>query len=280
MRAPPAHDPAAAIPVQPQEWRLRLLGRFGLTSAGAHSLGNAGQRLLALLAVHAGALPRWQTAQLLYPDAADAHASSNLRAVLWRLQRGCPTVVQPAAAEIRLAADVTVDYWAAARTARRLIAGPAAFGADELTPVLQLSLLHDLLPGWPDPWLVPERERFHQLRLHALEALCARLTSCGRHGAAVDVGLAVVGADPLRESAQRALIDAYLAEGNPSEAIRQYNAFRSLLRSELGLQPTSALRNRLAASIGQGDSAHRDRKSAHRPGGQARSSTGASPRSS
>ena len=41
-----------------------------------------------------------------------------------------------------------------------------------------------------------ERERFHQLRLHALEALCDRLTTAGRYGEAIDAGLAAVTAEP------------------------------------------------------------------------------------
>jgi DNA-binding SARP family transcriptional activator len=61
-------------------------------------------------------------------------------------------------------------------------------------------------------WLTLERERQRQICLHALE--------------------------PLRESAHRALIKAFLAEGNPGEAIRQYNLFRDILRRELQLDPS------------------------------------------
>ena len=51
-------------------------------------------------------------------------------------------------------------------------------------------------------------------------------------------GLAAVAGEPLRESAHRALITAYLAEGNRSEALRQYRFFRHLLADELGLEPS------------------------------------------
>jgi DNA-binding SARP family transcriptional activator len=87
-----------------------------------------------------------------------------------------------------------------------------------------------------------ERERFHQLRLHALEALCDRLTTAGRYGEAIDAGLAAVTAEPLRESAHRVLIKAHLAEGNQGEADRQYQLCRRLLRDELGVDPSNALR--------------------------------------
>src|SRR5262249_11414001 len=104
-------------------------------------------------------------------------------------------------------------------------------------------------PGWSDGWLVPERERFHQLRLHAMESLCERLAAFGWFGAAVDVGLAVVAVGPLPESAQRALIDAHLPEGNACEGIREVAAFSSLLYGELGMHPSDELRTRVATAV-------------------------------
>jgi DNA-binding SARP family transcriptional activator len=226
---------------------LRLLGYFDLTGPQVSALGSAEQRLLALTAVHSGALARGRAAQLLYPQATDARAASSLRAVLCRLQRCCPAVLDVTPATIRLAAGVRVDYRTAMPVASRLLGPARAFDADELTEALQADLRHDLLPDWPETWLVADRERFHQLRLHALEALCAMLTRASWHGAAVDVGLAVVSADPLRESARHVLMTAYLAEGNTCEAMRQFDTFSAVLHDELGLKPTAALRHLIAA---------------------------------
>jgi DNA-binding SARP family transcriptional activator len=53
--------------------------------------------------------------------------------------------------------------------------------------------------------------------------------------------VAAVAAEPLRESAHSALIRLHLAEGNRSEALRQYCRYRRLLRAELGVEPTAAL---------------------------------------
>ena len=60
--------------------------------------------------------------------------------------------------------------------------------------------------------------------------------------------MAAVLAEPLRESAQRALVSAYLAEGNCWEALRQYEAYKRLLHRELRLAP-SALMLALIASL-------------------------------
>ena len=98
-----------------------------------------------------------------------------------------------------------------------------------------------------EPVSPPERlcatswEGWRQLRLHALEALAARLTAAGRWGEAAGAAGAAVRAEPLRESAHAALIQVHLAEGNQSEAVREFARYRALLRAELGLDPTPRL---------------------------------------
>jgi DNA-binding SARP family transcriptional activator len=43
------------------------------------------------------------------------------------------------------------------------------------------------------------------------------------------------------------LIAAYLAEGNPGEAIRQYRLFRRLLDDQLGLEPSHLMTDLMQA---------------------------------
>ena len=119
---------------------------------------------------------------------------------------------------------------------------------DLLTAATRACLSVDLLPSWyDDDWVVLEREQFHQLWLHALEAMCERLIVARRYGEAVDAALAVVCTEPLRESAQQALIRAYLAAGNRFDACRQYGGYRRILDDEVGLEPPRALHDLLPA---------------------------------
>jgi DNA-binding SARP family transcriptional activator len=97
-----------------------------------------------------------------------------------------------------------------------------------------------------------ERERFRQLRLHALESLCESLAAAGEYGAAVDAGMACIAAEPLRESAHRALIGVHIAAGNRNEALREYRLYCALMRNELGLRP-SARMERVARSLATGE---------------------------
>jgi DNA-binding SARP family transcriptional activator len=97
----------------------------------------------------------------------------------------------------------------------------------------------ELLPGWADEWVVLERERLRQVRLHALEMLAERLAGARRFDEAVEAAFAVLKVDPLRESTQRVLIETYLAEGNRAQAIWRYHAYRNLLKSRLKLEPAA-----------------------------------------
>jgi DNA-binding SARP family transcriptional activator len=57
-------------------------------------------------------------------------------------------------------------------------------------------------------------------------------------------------AEPLRESAHRALIRVHLADGNAGEAIRQYRLCRRLLHERLGIEPTDRTKELIGAVDG------------------------------
>src|SRR5205823_13384176 len=99
----------------------------------------------------------------------------------------------------------------------------------------------DILPGWTAAWIAVERERFRQLRLHALEERSLRLSAAGRHQEAVTLAEMAVRAAPSRESARRVLIEAHLAQGNIAAAVAEYDAYEELLRSSVGGPASSGL---------------------------------------
>jgi DNA-binding SARP family transcriptional activator len=217
---------------------LRLLGGFDLVCAGTTvALPMSAQRLLAFIALHDRALQRSFVAGSLWLDSPEERAYGNLRTALWRLHRGGLTLVQSRGQQLSLSPEVDVDLRCAEAVAHNALHGgrPTAVADD-------VSLLcEDLLPDWYDDWVVLERERHRQLRLRALERLCGRLTEEGDLDAALDVGLAAVAGEPLRESGHRAVIRVHLAAGNASEAIREYRLCRRLLREQLGIEPSAQM---------------------------------------
>lgn len=235
----PTTEPGAVGTVQ-----LALVEGFELTNNGHEVLlPVAAQRLLAFLALHDRPLLRLHVATVLWPDTSERRSSANLRSTLWRLQRpGCP-VVQATAKHLRLAPGVLVDIRELTRLANELVAGSIDMGAVDYAKLYRRG---ELLGDWYEDWLMIERERFRQLRVHALEQLCARLIAVGRFGEAVQAGLAAVEAEPLRESARRVLIRTHLAEGNGAEALTQYHVYKELLRRELGLKPSPEIEELVA----------------------------------
>lgn len=202
------------------------------------------QRLVALLALRARPLHRVHVAGTLWLDGSDERAGANLRTAVWRLRRLDRNLIETTATHIGLGNSVAVDVHEALGQAQRLLDPSVECDSADLVPT---SLSADLLPDWYDDWVLLEQERFRQVRLHALEALCERLTAARRFGAAVEAGVAAVAGEPLRESAQRMLIRAYIAEGNPCEALRQYLSYRRILHSELGLEPSPMIKDLLGA---------------------------------
>ena len=211
------------------------------------------QRLIAFLALQNRPLQRGFVAGNLWLESSEERAGANLRSALWRLQRHGRELVETHGGRLSLSAEVTVDVHQAAARARQVLDGSGGH-ADTDHDGLGLALSGELLPDWYEDWILVERERFRQLRMHALESLCERLTAAGRYAQAIEAGLTAVAAEPLRESAHRALIRSYVAEGNPAEAIRQYRLYERLLLKELGAQPSAQIRE-LVAATGMGASA-------------------------
>jgi DNA-binding SARP family transcriptional activator len=226
--------------------RLSLLPRFEFRFAGAPVAVSArSQRLIVLLAVERTQLQRTFVAGTLWPDAGANRAFASLRSALWMIPTQLAAFVLADGPNIQLAPQLPVDYYAAQATARRLIDSESEVDAavdDDL-------LCADLLAEWSEDWIIIEQERFRQLRLHALESLCERLTARREFAQAIQAGLAAVSGEPLRESAHRVLIRAHAAEGNQSEAIREYRRYERLLRDELDLGPSRAMRELWATLI-------------------------------
>jgi DNA-binding SARP family transcriptional activator len=219
---------------------LRLLGGPYLVVGGLRtSVPEGCQRLLVLLALQGGRVLRRQAAGLLWPEAGEDRAAGNLRSVLWRLRGTGAGVVESDKSAVWLHPSTGTDVASVRLWAARLIEGRA--GPDDLhTSWWHPEAIH-LLPGWYDEWIVYERERLRQQVLHALECLAQVLVAAGRYAEGIEAALLAVEIEPLRESAQRRLLEAHLAEGNVNEARRALTAYAALLIRELGIRPSPAL---------------------------------------
>jgi DNA-binding SARP family transcriptional activator len=197
------------------------------------------QRLLAYLALQDRPVLRRAVAAALWADTGDQQASARLRSTLWRLPSpGGQRLVEADGGRLRLAGGVDVDV--------RIVADD-----DRVAELDVTHLCGDVLADWAEDWVAVERERVRQLRLHRLEQLSEWARRQGRHSVALQAALAAVAVAALRESAHRQVMRVHLVEQNPSEALRQYDLVRRLLRDELGLAPSPATRALVADILGR-----------------------------
>lgn len=221
-----------------RELRLRLLGRFRLTHRDGTNieLPSATQKLVAYVAL-TRSVHRATAADLLWPDRDERRSRGNLRSAVWRSTQTVPGLLSCDQEWLTIGPDVCIDHRVALAVAGRLRDDGSA--TDEVD---RSAFEADLLNDWYDDWVAFERERFRQIRLHALELLAERFIGAGRHSEAIEAGLVAVAAEPLRETAHAVVIRAHLAEGNVGEARRHYRRLCEILATELGTLPTARTR--------------------------------------
>ncbi|MFE0520875.1 BTAD domain-containing putative transcriptional regulator [Streptomyces sp. NPDC058954] len=218
--------------------RLELLGSFAVRIAD-HTLvlPLGAQRLFVLLALQPDGVHRGVAAEHLWPDCPPCRAAANLRSALYQVRRvPQPSVIEGACHQLQLSSQIQVDLRIAEAKAREIAAGTGPLPSADEDAVGDLT--RELLPGWPDDWLVLERECWDQLRIRALESLARRFQTARQYLPALQIALSVLSVEPLRETPHRIMIEVHLAEGNVASAFQCYRKYRALLHKELGIAPS------------------------------------------
>ncbi|KJC64747.1 DNA-binding transcriptional activator of the SARP family [Agreia bicolorata] len=221
---------------------IDVLGPLTVRNDGEEILGlSVGtKRLIAFLALR----PRGARLAIsgeMWPDVTERRASDSLRSALTRLEDAIKPAITMTPAGLGLAPGVIVDLNVAQASARRLLQPGRASTVDDLSTRAIEAFASRILPDWYDEWVLSEVEDWRQLRLHALEAQAELLILEGNLRAAAWAARAAMRVEPLRQSAIVSLIKVHLAEGNQSEALRDFDIYKALLQKELGLEPTSLL---------------------------------------
>jgi DNA-binding SARP family transcriptional activator len=219
---------------------LCLLGGPFVVKRGQRlEIPEGSKRLLMFVALTGGRVNRRHAAGTLWPYGDDERAAGNLRSALWRLRCAGIDILRSDKCSLYLDPDSTVDIAHLYAWATRIIDGKTDGIEFDLID-LNLEAVH-LLPGWYEDWVVFERERLRQRLLHAMESLARKRIERQLFASAIEAAMFAVGIEPLRESAQRVLIEAHLAEGNLVEARRAFVSYRDLVSEELGILPSRDL---------------------------------------
>jgi TolB-like protein/Tfp pilus assembly protein PilF len=223
---------------------LRLLGDFAASGADGAPVFIAARKnraLLALLSLQpSGSLSRERIAALLWSDRGEEQARRSLRQALTVLRSELR--VLPAMPLASTDERVALDLAQVSVDAREFEKGLAAADIRSVQRAVSLyggRLLSDVAirdEGFEE-WLRLERQRYLDLAIAGLERVC--MGSTGSHR--VRLGKQLVALDPLREASQKALISAYIDNGERSLALQQMASYRNLLREQLDVAPSAEL---------------------------------------
>ena len=229
---------------------VSLLDGFSIAIDGERLSGLAvgSQRLLALLALRDRPVSRIAVSGIMWPDVTAQRAGDSLRSALARLDPSLRSAVTDDSSGLELDPLVRVDYREARSMVHRLLDAATPSIDRDLAAAAIATLSRELLPDWPDAWVVIEGDEWRHLRAKALEALAGRLLSAARLAEAEGAARAAIRVDPLRETPHGILIRIQLAGGNQSDALETFAEYRTLLRDALGLEPTEHLRDLMPAA--------------------------------
>jgi predicted ATPase/DNA-binding SARP family transcriptional activator len=199
--------------------------------------------LLGLLAAQPGnALDRAHIASALYPEETEADARTAARRQLYVLGKALPD-------------GAFVLTKNTVKLSELLQTDVAAFLHDDETHenLAQKVALRsgEYCAGVFDDALGPVRDALDRRYAHLLGLLASREAAAGNPAAAVRWFEQLLALDPLDESRVRALMQARLAQGDRSGALRDYHALVHRLRSDLEVEPereTAALFQRIVFS--------------------------------
>lgn len=200
--------------------------------------------LLYCLLQHPLGLRKEEVGSLFWPDHPPHRLDGIFRSTLYRLRRALhrDAVIFD---EGVYCFNRGCDYWYDVEEFEQLIAEAGrvpARAADRRAALLVDALAlyrDDYLEGTYADWCMLERERLREQMHSALEALAGLYSERGNLPQAVELYQRLLALDPYQESVHQALMRCYWRLGDRAAAIRQYQAFARVLRTELGLSPAA-----------------------------------------
>jgi DNA-binding SARP family transcriptional activator len=177
---------------------------------------------------------REKLAGLLWPDASENNARSNLRHTLWRLRKaiGAEYLISD---KISISFNKDSEFWLDAALIE--VGDGVEDSYDGLIPIVS-SYGGELLPGFYDDWVILERERFRSLFEQRIQSLLDRLVEEQNWMKVLEWGERWIALGQLPEPAYRALMMAHSGLGDTASMVAAYKRCAKGLQDELGVEPS------------------------------------------
>jgi len=221
--------------------RIYLLGRFRIEreSKSIQLSTRKNESLLAYLLLNLGSHAREKIAALFWGDSSDIEARNSLRNALAVLNKKLGSdllLADHQTIQINLETPVWVDALEfETQTTQFLEASTPDDGR------VDLELYQgDLLADFYDDWIFPHREGYKTLFLKTLLQLTQKLRSGSEYAQAIQYAQKVLQYDLANERAHQHLMFCYMAQGDRSAALKQYETCQQTLWEELAVEPAAA----------------------------------------
>jgi predicted ATPase/DNA-binding SARP family transcriptional activator len=184
---------------------------------------------------------------LLWPDSDQVKAFTNLRHILWEIQKIFGPgwlLADRETISLRPDANIWVDVH---RFGSLLLEGRQQSDVSLRIPLLEECVKlyrHHFLTGFNlkgaptfDEWALAKADDLRNKHTEALTLLAEDYCLLGNAASALQYARRLVTLDPLNESAHRLLMEVYSQVGQHNAALKQYQTFEQALRKELGIDP-------------------------------------------
>ena len=214
---------------------VRLLGQFSLRRDGKRLdiPSRPAQSLFAYLILNPGVrYRRERLAGMFWPDSMESSARNNLRQALWRIRSSIEDELHQYVTSDRfhVGRDPEAEIWLDVDTLLEELEENAP--ADEWVAVYK----GELLPGFYDEWIVPERERLRIAFEQRGEQLLTHLERRNLWSDLLDWGENLLAQAGALEPAYRAIMRAHFEMGDSARAVATYQRCVEAL-ANYGVEP-------------------------------------------
>jgi DNA-binding SARP family transcriptional activator len=243
-------------PIESENWpwpvKVHTLGRFEIIREGQlleFKGGKAPRKIIlllkAIIAFGAKGADEAQLADLLWPDADGDTARKSLHTSLHRLRKllGNEKVLLLRNGRIRLKPEYC---WIDAHAFEELLGQAENESADARFRQIGKAVTFfrgAFLEGADEPWALSYRERLRSKYLRAVLLLGDHLEKAEKLEEAVDLYRAALEIDDLAEELYRRTMHCLHAAGRSAEAVAVYQRCETMLRTVLGVAPSSETRS-------------------------------------
>jgi predicted ATPase/DNA-binding SARP family transcriptional activator len=232
--------PRSATRKEPAQIKVYLLGRFQI-EGGSEPVRLPTRKvelLFAYLVLHPARHAREKLAALFWGDSSHTAARNSLRNALALLNKRLGhdlILADRQTVELNPDCPLWVDALALENQASNFLDAPTREAGQ-----VQFDLYRDdLLADFYEDWIFPLREHYRSLFLDTLLQMTQQMRACSEYERAVGFARQALAFDSANERAHQHLMFCYMALGDRSAALGQYETCRQALWEGLAVEPAS-----------------------------------------